>query len=209
MAKQKKEAEPIPFDELFVNYRAKVDGFTSSKAKNLTILGIIVAGVLIAASSVLYSLEILNSWIPALIGAPAGVLLFLIGLGVIYRTKVGEWNIFSMRERLSFRQRVRRILIWLGVYAVVFIPLGSYIPYGVGGAILISLALTCLAVARRSPQEIEWAKNGFPDPRDIAEAEEKDEYVQPTEGALEETIESEADTVYYDEQRGGIGGKLN
>jgi hypothetical protein len=92
MAKQKKEAEPIPFDELFVNYRNRVDVFTPSKAKNLTILGIIVAGVLIAASSVLYSLAILNSWIPALIGAPAGIILFLIGLGVIYRTKVGTFS---------------------------------------------------------------------------------------------------------------------
>jgi len=206
MAKQKKKPqESIPLEDIFISYRKRVNGLSSSKARTYTISGIALSVILIAVSSALFYFHIFGSWIPAFIGAPAGVILFLISLGAIYRTSIGDWGIWQMRERLSFRRRIRRVLIWLVVYLLVFIPLGGYIPYGVGGVVIISLVLTSITFVRRTPEELRLAQEGLPDPRDVAEEEEKDEYADD-EGELEET--DEADTVYYDEQRGGVGGKL-
>jgi hypothetical protein len=204
MAKQKKQAETVPLNDVIEPFRQRVIGMSSQKVKTYTIIGLIVSAVLITGASLLYAMNILGSWVPATIGSPAGVILFLLALGFVYRNEEKEWSLFQMRERLSFRQRIRRVFIWLAIYAVIFIPFGRYIPYGLGGAILISLVMTCIVFCRRTPTELVLAQQGLPDPRDISEEEALDEYANaPTE---EET--SEADNVYYDEQRGGVGGKL-
>jgi hypothetical protein len=204
MAKQKKQAETVPLNDVIEPFRQRVIGMSSQKVKTYTIIGLIVSAVLITGASLLYTMNILGSWVPATIGSPAGVILFLLALGFVYRNEEKEWSLFQMRERLSFRQRIRRVFIWLAIYAVIFIPFGRYIPYGLGGAILISLVMTCIVFCRRTPTELVLAQQGLPDPRDISEEEALDEYANaPTE---EET--SEADNVYYDEQRGGVGGKL-
>lgn len=206
MAKQKKPAESIPVDELFVSFRSKVTALSSGRAKNYVYIGLTVSTVLIVGSSLLYYFDLLGSWLPALIGAPAGVIIFLLTLGSLYRTKLGEWNIFQLRQSLSFRQRMRRILIGFGIYALVFIPLGSYVPYGVGGSLLICLSLGSIAVGRRTPEELRLAEEGLPDPRDIAEAAERDDYTEVAEGSLVEEKRTEADII--PDKRGGVGGKL-
>jgi hypothetical protein len=204
MAKQKKQAETVPLNDVIEPFRQRVIGMSSQKVKTYTIIGLVVSAVLITGASLLYAMNILGSWVPATIGSPAGVILFLLALGFVYRNEEKEWSLFQMRERLSFRQRIRRIFIWLAIYAVIFIPFGRYIPYGLGGAILISLVMTCIVFCRRTPTELALAQQGLPDPRDISEEEALDEYANAT--TEEET--SEADNVYYDEQRGGVGGKL-
>jgi hypothetical protein len=204
MAKQKKQAETVPLNDVIEPFRQRVIGMSSQKVKTYTIIGLVVSAVLITGASLLYAMNILGSWVPATIGSPAGVILFLLALGFVYRNEEKEWSLFQMRERLSFRQRIRRVFIWLAIYAVIFIPFGRYIPYGLGGAILISLVMTCIVFCRRTPTELALAQQGLPDPRDISEEEALDEYANAT--TEEET--SEADNVYYDEQRGGVGGKL-
>jgi hypothetical protein len=204
MAKQKKQAETVPLNDVIEPFRQRVIGMSSQKVKTYTIIGLVVSAVLITGASLLYAMNILGSWVPATIGSPAGVILFLLALGFVYRNEEKEWSLFQMRERLSFRQRIRRIFIWLAIYAVIFIPFGRYIPYGLGGAILISLVMACIVFCRRTPTELALAQQGLPDPRDISEEEALDEYANAT--TEEET--SEADNVYYDEQRGGVGGKL-
>lgn len=207
MAKQKKPAEDIPLDELFVSYRTRILNLPAGKAKSYVVGGSILSGVLIVASSLLYYFDLLGSWIPALIGSPAGVILFLLGLGVIYRTKVGTWGVWELRQNLSFKQRVRRILLVFGLYLLVFIPFGNFVPYGLGGAILITLCLSSLAFGRRTPEEMLLAQQGIPDPRDILEREPADEYAEEPD-YTEPT--PEADTINYDDdRRGGVGGKLN
>lgn len=195
--KQKEPEQPILLDELVVSYRERVLKMDSGKVKTFTIGGISLSVVLIVLSSVLYYMNFLGSWVPALVGSPAGVILFLIGLGSVYRTRIGEWGIWNFRTKFSYAQRVRRVLIWFVVYAVVFIPFGSFIPYGLGGAILICLALTAVVAARRSPEEYNLAVQGLPDPRDVAAAEAADDYA-------EEPVV--ADTT---EDNGTVGGKLN
>lgn len=195
--KQKEPEQPILLDELVVSYRERVLKMDSGKVKTFAIGGIALSVVLIVLSSVLYYMNFLGSWVPALVGSPAGVILFLIGLGSVYRTRIGEWGIWDFRTKFSYTQRVRRVLIWFVVYAVVFIPFGSFIPYGLGGAILICLALTAVVAARRSPEEYNLAVQGLPDPRDVAAAEAADDYA-------EEPVV--ADTT---EDNGTVGGKLN
>jgi hypothetical protein len=202
--KTKDEAEFNALDELFLMLSRKIDKVPVGGGKKTAITWGIVAVILIAVASVLFHFKWVGTWIPALIGAPSGVILYMIGLGVVKRTDVGEWSLFEMKESYSFKQRLKRIIVWFGLYALVFIPLGKYIPYGLGGAVLIVLVMTALAVARRTPQELLWAKQGIPDPRDLSEDDE-DDYAE--EEAVQETTE-EADKIYYDEQRGGFGGKL-
>jgi len=204
MAKQKKQAETVPLNDVIEPFRQRVLGMSSQKVKTYTIAGLLVSAALITGASVLYAMDIMGSWVPATIGSPAGVILFLIALGFVYRKEEKDWSFFQMRTRLSFRQRVRRIFIWLAIYAVIFIPLGRYIPYGLGGAILILLVMTCIVFCRRTPTELALAQQGLPDPRDISEEEALDEYAN----AETEEESPDADNVYYDEQRGGVGGKL-
>lgn len=206
--KTKEEEEFNPLDELFSALSRRLDKVPVGKGKQTAIVWGVVAVLLIAASSVMFHFNWLGTWVPALIGAPAGLILYLIGSGLIRRTKIGEWEIFHMRKNYSFRQRMRRIVGWFVVYALVFIPLGRFIPYGVGGAILIVLFMSALETGRRTPQELAWAKEGIPDPRDLEEVDEKDEYADDADNSPVQPEEPQADTLYYDEQRGGFGGKL-
>lgn len=206
MSKQKKPAENIPLDELFVSFEGKVTALSSGKAKTFLYTGLVLSVILSASSSLLFSFNLLGSWVPALIGAPAGVILFLLGLGLIYRTKIKEWAFFQIRESLSFRQRVRRVLICFVLYVLVSFPLSGFIPYGIGGSLLICLTLGSLAFGRRTPEELKLAEAGLPDPRDISEDEERDDYATPAEVSLAAEKNTEADILY--DKRGGVGGKL-
>jgi hypothetical protein len=211
--KNKEEEEFVALDELFFTLSNKLDKVPAGQGKSAAIKWGIIAGLLIAASSVLFYLNSVGvlpwvgTWIPALIGAPAGVILYMIGLGLVQRTTIGQWSIFHMRENLSFKQRLKRVAVWFAVYALVFIPLGRFIPYGLGGAILITLIMSALTAVRRTPQEMSWAKQGVPDPRDLADADEQDDYEGEEDSSVQD-VPTEADKIYYDEQRGGFGGKL-
>lgn len=200
---KKEEEEFVALDELFAALSRKIDAIPVGKGKNAAITWGVISLLLIAVSSVLFHFNWVGTWVPALIGAPAGVLLYMIGLGVVKRTQLGEMDMFQMRDAHSFKQRLRRIALWFAIYAITFIPLGRYIPYGLGGAILVLLVMVSLTVGRRTQEELVWAKKGTPDPRDLIDAEE-DAY----EDAATEEDTVEADKIYYDEQRGGFGGKL-
>lgn len=204
--KNKEEEEFVALDELFLTLSKKLDKVPAGQGKSAAIKWGIVALVLIVASSVLFHFKWLGTWVPAIIGSPAGLILYMIGLGLVTRTELGQNSVFQMREELSFKQRLKKVGVGLAVYALIFIPLGRFIPYGLGGALLIFLVMTALTVLRRTPQELLWAKQGVPDPRDLAALEEADEYAGQEDTASEE--ETEADKIYYDEQRGGFGGKL-
>jgi hypothetical protein len=206
MVKKQKEAEQLPLEELYVSFKNRVTNMDHGKATTLAVVGLVLSGLLITASSVLYHYGILGSWLPALIGTPAGIILFLLGLGLVYRnSNINNWPVFQMRENLSFRQRTKRVIIWVVVYLVLFIPLGSYVPYGLGGSLIICLALTAVTTMRRTEEEFNLAQQGIPDPRDIAAAAEKDEYA---EVPLADSEDVEADNLYYDDESGSVGGKL-
>jgi hypothetical protein len=210
--KTKEEEEFVALDEMFLTLSRRLDKIPAGDGKSAAIKWGILAGILITASSVLFYLNSqgilpwVGTWIPALVGAPAGVIFYMIGLGLVTRTDIGQWSVFQMREEYSFKQRLRRVGVWFAVYALVFIPLGRFIPYGLGGAVFITLVMSALTVARRTTQELAWAKQGIPDPRDLAEIDEKDDYAE--ESVEQPETSAEADKIYYDKQRGGFGGKL-
>jgi len=191
--------DPLMLNDTFNRYYGWVTGLRSGKAKTLAYGWGAVSLALVTVSSVLYYMQVVGSWVPALIGSPAGVALFLIGYGLVARTRASEWKLFRWRERYSFRQRLKRVGGLFLVCALIFIPLGGYIPYGIGGSILIMLMLTAIATLRRTQQEMELSLQGLPDPRDLNE--ETDDYAEP------ETTGT--DTVIYDENDGTISGRLD
>lgn len=211
--KSKEEEDFVALDELFLALSRRLDKIPAGKGKSSAIKWGSLAVLLIAISSVLFYLGAngilpwVGPWIPAIIGSPAGVILYVIGLGVVKRTDIGRWDVFQMREDYSFKQRLKRIVLWFAAYALVFIPLGKYIPYGLGGAMLITLVMVAVTVGRRTPEEMALAKQGLPDPRDLADVDDLDDYADEDDSPAHE-VTQEADTVYYDEQRGGFGGKL-
>lgn len=204
--KKKDEVEFAALDELYLTLAKRIDKVPVGKGKSTAITWAIIAVVLITLASVLFHFKWVGTWLPALIGTPAGVILYMIGWGVVRRTSVGEWEVFQMRENYSFKNRLKKVAFWFALYALIFVPLGQYVPYGLGGALLIILVLSAVAVARRTPQEMLWAKQGVPDPRDLEDAEDNDDYAEAEEVVQEPS--AEADKIYYDEQRGGFGGKL-
>lgn len=208
--KTKEEEEFLVLDELFTTLSNRIDKIPVGKGKKAVITWSIVAVILMAASSVLFHFNWVGTWIPAIIGAPAGLILYLMGLGLVKRTQMGEWSLFNLRETRSFKNRLKLIAIWFAVYVVVFIAVSQFIsvPYGVGGAVLITLFMTSLAVARRTSYELELAKQGLPDPRDLQDLEDQDDYAEEVEETIIEKDQPDADKIYYDEQRGGFGGKL-
>lgn len=203
-AKNKPASTPNPTDPLMLNdsvnrYRKWVTDLSSVKVKRLAWGWGAVSAALITVSSVLYYMQIVGSWVPALIGSPAGIALFLIGYGAVIRTRIGEWKLFRWRETYSFRRRLRRVGVLFLIYAVIFIPLGGYIPYGIGGSVIILLVLTAIVTLRRTPEEVELSLQGLPDPRDFED--EPDDYAEaPT---------TQPDTVIYDENDGTISGRLD
>lgn len=211
--KNKEEEEFVALDELFLALSRRLDKVPVGRGKSSAIRWGSVAVLLIAVSSVLFylgangTLPWVGSWIPAIIGSPAGLILYVIGLGVVKRTDAGQWDVFQMREDYSFKQRLKRITLWFAIYAIIFIPFGKYIPYGLGGAMLITLVMIALTAGRRTAEEMLLAKQGLPDPRDLEDIDDLDDYANEEE-PLSSDVSEEADTVYYDEQRGGFGGKL-
>lgn len=208
--KSEQKEEFLVIDELLVALTKQIDKVPVGKGKSSAITWGIVAVILMAASSILFHFNWVGTWIPAIIGAPAGLILFMIGLGCVQRTSIKEWSIFNLREEYSSKRRLKMVVIWFAVYAIVSILVNQFIlvPYGLGGAVLITLFMTSITFARRTSYELELAKQGLPDPRDLQDLDDQDDYSEDEEDKAQTKEESEADKIYYDEQRGGFGGKL-
>lgn len=129
------------------------------------------------------------SWVAPIVGIPAGIILFGLGLGVVHTTKLQNWGLFQVKNNYSQRRRVVPVLFGVGAVVALLITAGAAVPTGVGGAIMVATALTAYNVIRRTPYEIELANKGIPDPRDYPEEEEEyievDEYDE-TDDILEE-----------------------
>lgn len=165
--------EPYNPNELFERYEDYVTQLTSAQWKRNVIVGLIVSAVLITAASLPFTF--ISTWVYAIVGSPAGIILFLLGLGAVYRTSMKDWGLFQLRETRSFRNRVRIFSILGVLFLAIFIPTGHYVPYGVGGSILIILVLSAITSLRRTDIEREYVKQGIPDPRDILEDRLADE----------------------------------
>jgi len=184
---QEQLEQTVSSDELFERFRNFVNGLSSSAWKARAVGAGVISVLLIAASSFLFVFTG-NQWIATAVGSPAGFLIFLLGLGIVYRSG-SEWGITKIRENRSFRSRLKIVATLFIIFALVFIPLGNYIPYGLGGTILIVITLSALTIARRTPYELALVAQGVPDPRDLGDADDDEELVVRTEPIVDPTQE--------------------
>jgi hypothetical protein len=177
------------FEALTVRLRNFVESLDSGKRKVYWFVWLGIAAVLIVASSLPLPDQL--SLIRPIVGTPAGVIVFALGLSLVYGTSLGEWNIFNYKDNVIPKRRVTPVLVGLTLVAALLIVSASWMPIGVGGSIMVAAALTAYNVIRRTPYEIELAMKGIPDPREyeIEEAEEAAYYTDEEEYDDPENIE--------------------
>lgn len=174
--------------ELLVN---KVKNFVqtseSGTLKTYLIVGLIISAVLMVAASLPYGEGF--TWVSPLTGVPAGIILFALILGLIYGTPLGETRMFLWKENTPPKKRIAPVGVGIAIVFALLIAANSWLPLGVGGAIMVVTALTAYNLIRRTPYEIKLSLQGIPDPREYEEIlNEETEYA---EGYEQE---------YYDEQ---------
>jgi len=157
------------FYNRFVNYAVNL---SSAQKRTQTILGVIIILVLSTLASIPFVKEEWFQWVQALVGFPAGVILFAILVGLVKTTKFGNSEIFLFKERNSHNQRIRAVAIFSVIVIIILIFVGKFLPYGVGGTLVVAMALTIYNLLRRTPEEISLGKQGIVDPRDIRKEED-------------------------------------
>lgn len=175
MAKQKaRDQELGGFASMYDRYVNYVTSLSASQRKSKLILSIVVIVVLVGISSVLSFIPLFTSewgtWVQTIIAFPAGILAFAIFIGIQKTTKMSSWKISSFKETYSHRQRIKRVSVSLVVVVAVLIVSRDFtelIPYGLGGALMTAVILTCYNLLRRTPEELVFASQGIIDPRDI------------------------------------------
>lgn len=165
---------PGMFSTLYDRYLLWLDELGSGKRLRWALGSLALAAVLIA----LASLSFLNlwEWIYVVIGAPAGLILFLNLVGLAYFTRLSETGLVAYKETYPPARRVRDTAIGVIAFLVLLLVAGTYIivPKGVGGALIILVALTAFNIVRRTPDEIRYSVAGLPDPREIREDDDSD-----------------------------------
>lgn len=151
-----------------------VTEMTPAARKSKTVIGLIIVLALSVLASFPFIDAIWYKYVQTIIGFPAGVILFVILLGFKENTRMGQWKMFEYKANHSAIQRIRGMLIVVAVIILLLIFVGAYIPYGVGGTLIVAAALTIYNVLRRTPEEIAMAKQGIVDPRDIKPEEEEE-----------------------------------
>lgn len=172
MAKSSKEQTPVEgFGYFYDRFVTWVENMSPAKRKSNLIVGIILTVLLAGVSSIPLVKADWYQWVQAFVGLPAGFILFGILVGIMKTTKVGEWNIMGFKARNSAAQRIKKLLVVIAILVIIFMLIGAYIPYGVGGTLMVAIALTIYNLLRRTPTEIALAKQGVIDPRDVKEEE--------------------------------------
>lgn len=170
------------FEDITTRFYSFVDNMGTRKVVYGIIWFVIAAALMVAAS---LPLPAELRWVTPIVGIPAGIILFALGLGIVHSTKLRYWPLFNVKEKYTQRRRVVPTLFGVGAVVAVLITSGSFIPTGVGGAIMVATALTAYNVIRRTPYEVELAKKGIPDPRE-QQYEEEEYYDEPEDDIIED-----------------------
>lgn len=168
MAKKKTDDKPFEgFSYMYDRYVRWVTTITSGKRRSLFIVGLLIIAVL----TTLGSLKLVDAdwwvWVQTIVAFPAGIILFAILVGFEKTTTVGDWEISKFKEKYSHIQRIRNLAITFAIVAAALIIFGHYLPYGLGGAIMVAALLIGYNALRRTPNEVALATKGIIDPRDI------------------------------------------
>lgn len=189
----KPEPNPLGFEVLTNRLYLYVEGLTSKQRKTQGIIWLAIAAVFMVASSL--PLPPAINWIVPIIGVPGGVILFVLGLAVVHVTSLKNWRIFSLKDWAVPRKRATYVGIGAIISIAALIVLSRFIPTGIGGSLIVLIALTGFNALRRTPYEADLAARGIPDPRETEiEVEYYEEY--------EETDEEEPLTPDNDDSSG-------
>jgi hypothetical protein len=180
------EPEASGAESMINRFYSFVDELDQKKRVTYGISWCLVAVVLIVAASI--PLPEGLKWVAGVAGAPAGVIIFLLILAFIRTTGLRNLPAAKIREEKTPRRRLTVALSIVGVVALLLILTSAYIPFGVGGVAIVVAALSAFNIARRTPQEIAWARQGIPDPRELGDFDnDDDEYLDDDDYEEEDT----------------------
>lgn len=168
------------------NFFTYVRNLNSGKSKSLATLWFIGAAILATLASIPFIDTKWYLYVQTFVGFPAGVLLFGALTIVIEKTKLKNNKIFSSKNKYSYIQRLRTATVTTIILIALFILIGTYIPYGVGGSITVATIFALYLFIRRTPNELKLAKLGIADPRDI-----QSDGTIPVEAALDLTANND------------------
>lgn len=170
MAKKKKvqtdEKDLLGVEKYYNKYANWSVNVPRSKGIGIIITGLIISAILIVGTIML---SFLPQWSIPLLTWPIGLFLFLAGLAVAIRRANNDEDIITVKERFSFRQRVKIATIVTIVFVGILLSVSSYIPNSIGGAATIVYVLSAINTIRRTPEEVEMSQLGIIDERDITE----------------------------------------
>jgi Na+/proline symporter len=134
--------------------------------------GIFLVGsiALIIASSIM---PVGGDYVKALIALPAAAFLFAIFLGVSHWRHV-ETGTPTLKMKYSARRRRKIALVSVIVTLIFILSLSQYIPYALGGTILLTVLFILYDLIRVTPEEVVLDEAGIPDPRDYMTQKELD-----------------------------------
>lgn len=181
---------PAGFDALYQAFLRFVEDMPSAKRKTWSVVSLIIATLLTVAASLPF--PAIPSWVFVLIGFPAGLIVFANCVAFGHFTKIRDSRLFAYKENNPPSRRLKTTGIVAVVIITILIVIGGSLPYGLGGVVVITLALFGYNTIRRTPEEIELAKQGIPDPREYNEDDPEEEVEEVDEEFLEDDIEEEA-----------------
>ena len=182
---------PLGFEVLTGKLKVAVSELSQSQKITYGIIGLVLVIVLAIASSLSFPANL--RFIVPLVGVPGGIILFVLVLGFYYSSSIQEWNIFGWKERTPPRQRLVPVIVGAVIVSVIIVI--TAMPAGVGGVIMVVVALTSYNLIRRTPYELDLSKKGLPDPREFSDAvDEENQYAE--EYVDEDYYEDEEDEPY-------------
>lgn len=198
MAKKKKvqtdEKDLLGVEKYYNKYAKWAVNLPPSKVVAGTIVGLIVSAGIILTTMVVSSLP---SWSIPLITWPIGLFLFLAGLGIAIRRANADEDIITIKERFSFRQRLKLATIVSIVFVAALLSVSQYIPNSIGGVTAIVYVLSAVNTIRRTPAEVEINQLGLIDERDMTDEEYDAERAQYFSEDDEEYPDEAADDFEY------------
>jgi amino acid transporter len=171
------QTPPIgPFAATYDRFITAMRNAGHAKRVQYASVSLVVAAVLLVFSSL--SFLGLPTFVYVITAVPAAVLLFLNISALAYFTRTADSRMMSYKDNVPPRRRIRDVLIGVVVFIVALLVIGAAvnIPQGLGGSLVILVALLAYNIMRRTPEELRLAAAGVPDPREIRDAiNEEDE----------------------------------
>lgn len=173
-AAPKKETQEWGTDHLLKKLFTWVESKDRSGRIQLLVAGIVVVVFILTLTSVLELTEtiLLPDFVNALIAFPASIVLLAIIFSASHLRHKSKGTL-RVKEKYSYNSRRRMTLAFSALFMVTVLAAGVYVPFTVGGTLLITGGFLLYDFFRRTPIEIEYHQAGIPDPRDVEEETEE------------------------------------